>query len=84
MMLTKHNQKGIHWNVYPYVFWQRYAERNALRWLEIEGRFTRYKKMDAFMQINVERFGDHETLVALGPLATKSFMHLHYMFTYQL
>ena len=54
---------------------QRYAMRNALRWLEIEGRTTGYKKMDAFMQINVERFGDHDTLVALGQLATKSFIN---------
>ena len=54
---------------------QRYAVRNALRWLEIEGRTTGYKKMDVFMQINVERFGDHDTLVALGKLATKSFIN---------
>ena len=31
--------------------------------------------MDAFLQINVERFGDHDTLVALGQLATKSFIN---------
>ena len=54
---------------------QRYAVRNALRWLEIEGRSIGYKKMDAFMQINVERFGDHDTLVALRQLATKSFIN---------
>ena len=44
--------------------WQRYAVRNALWWLEIEGRTTGYKKMDAFIQVNVQRFGDHNTLVA--------------------
>ena len=54
---------------------QQYAVHNALRWLEIESRTTGYKKMDAFMQINVERFGDHDTLVALGQLATKSFIN---------
>ena len=54
---------------------QRYVVRNALRWLEIEGRTTGYKKMDAFMQINVKRFGNHDTLVALGQLATKSFIN---------
>ena len=45
---------------------QRYVVRNTLQWLEIEGRTTRYKKMDAFMQFNVECFGDNDTLVALG------------------
>ena len=54
---------------------QRYAVRNALRWLEIEGRTTGYKKMDAFMQINIERFGNHDTLVALGQLAIKNFIN---------
>ena len=54
---------------------QRYAVQNALRWLEIEGRTTWYKKMDAFLQINVEHFGDHDTLVALGQLATKSLIN---------
>ena len=54
---------------------QRYAMHNALRWLEIKGMTTGYKKMDAFMQINVERFGDHDTLVALGQLAKKTFIN---------
>ena len=54
--------------------WQQYVVRNALRWLEIEGRTIGYKKIDAFMQINVKRFGEHDTLVALGQLATKSFI----------
>ena len=31
--------------------------------------------MDAYIQINVERFGDHDILVALGQLATKSFIN---------
>ena len=31
--------------------------------------------MDAFMQINVECFGEHDTLVALGQLVTKSFIN---------
>ena len=54
---------------------QWYAVRNALWWLEIEGRSTRYKKIDAFMQINVEHFCEHDTMVALGQLATKSFIN---------
>ena len=55
---------------------QRYAVRNALRWFkEIEGKTTRYKKIDAFMQINVECFGDHDTVVAWGQLGTKSFIN---------
>lgn len=54
---------------------QRYAVRNALRWLEIEGRTSGYKKMEEFMNINVERFGGHDTLVALGQLGTKSFIN---------
>ena len=54
---------------------KRYAVRNALRWLEIEGTTIGYKKMEAFMQISVERFGDHDILVALGQLATKSFIN---------
>ena len=64
-------------NILEYVsmcLWQRYVVRNALWWLEIEGKSTGYKKMDAFMQISVERFGDHDILVALGQLATKSFI----------
>ena len=31
--------------------------------------------MDAFMQINIEHFGDYDTLVALGQLGTKSFIN---------
>ena len=54
---------------------QRYVVKNALRWLKIEGRSIGYKKMNAFIHINVERFGDHNTLVALGQLATKSFIN---------
>ena len=54
---------------------QRYAMRNALRWLEIKSKTTRYKKMDSFMQINVKHFGDHDTVVTLGQLATKSFIN---------
>ena len=54
---------------------RRYAVRNALRWIEIEGRTTGYKKMEAFMQISIERFGDHDTLVALEQLGTKSFIN---------
>ena len=53
---------------------QRYAVRNALRWLEIEGSISSYKTMEAFMGIDVARFGDHDTLVALGMLGTKSFI----------
>ena len=54
---------------------QRYAVRNALRWLEIKDRTIGYKKMEAFMEISVERFGDHDTLVALGQLGTKNFIN---------
>ena len=44
---------------------QGYTVKNALQWLEIEGRTTGYKKMETFMKINVECFGDHDTLVTL-------------------
>ena len=53
---------------------QRYAVRNAVRWLELEGSIASYKTMEAFMGIDVARFGDHDTLVALGMLGTKSFI----------
>ena len=54
---------------------QQYAMRNALRWLEIEGRTTGYKKMEAFMLISIDQFGDHDTLIALGQLGTKHFIN---------
>ena len=59
---------------------QRCAVRNVLWWLEIEGRTIGYKKMDAFMQINIECFGDHDTLVALEQLETKNFIN-HWAFS---
>ena len=31
--------------------------------------------MDIFLQTNVKRFGDHDTLIALEQLATKSFIN---------
>ena len=87
MMLTKQIQ-----NILEYVSMrlrQGYAVRNALWWLEIEGRTIGYKKMETFMKINVECFGDHDTLVALRQLRTKSFINhwalaLFSMFIYQL
>ena len=33
-----------------------------------------YKKMEDFVKIDVTRFGDHDTLVALGQLGTRSFI----------
>ena len=53
---------------------QRYAVRTALRWLQIEGSSALYTKMEDFVKIDVTRFGDHETLVALGQLGTRSFI----------
>ena len=53
---------------------QRYAVRTALRWLQIEGSSAMYKKMEDFVKIDVTRFGDHDTLVALGQLGTRSFI----------
>ena len=44
---------------------QQYAVRTALRWLQIEGSSAMYKKMEDFVKIDVTRFGDHDTLVAL-------------------
>ena len=45
---------------------QRYVVKTALRWLQIEGSSAMYKKMEDFVKIDVTRFGDHDTLVALG------------------
>ena len=53
---------------------QRYAVRTALRWLQIEGNSAMYKKMEEFVKIDVTRFGNHDTLVALGQLGTKNFI----------
>ena len=33
-----------------------------------------YKKMEDFVKIDVAQFGDHDTLVALGQLGTRSFI----------
>ena len=44
----------------------RYVVRNALRWLHIEGSTAMYKRMEDFMKIDITRFGEHNTLVALG------------------
>ena len=49
---------------------QRYTVRIALRWLQIEGSSAMYKKMEDFVKID----GDHDTLVALDYLGTKSFI----------
>ena len=64
MMLTNPIQ-----NASKYVsVWlrQRYAVRTTLRWLQIEGSSAMYKRMENFVKIDVTRFGDHDTLVALG------------------
>ena len=53
---------------------QRYAVRNALRWLHIEGSTAMYKRMEDFMKIDITRFGEHGTLVALGQLGTRTFI----------
>ena len=53
---------------------QRYAVRTTLRWLQIEGSSAIYKKMEDFVKIDVTRFGDHDTLVALGQLGMRSFI----------
>ena len=53
---------------------QRYVVRTALRWLQIEGSSAMYKKMEDFVKIDVTWFGDHDTLVALGQLGTRSFI----------
>ena len=53
---------------------QRYAVKNALRWLQMEGNIASYKKIKDFLQIDVSRFGEHDTLVALGQLGTKNFI----------
>ena len=53
---------------------QRYAVRTALRWLQIEGSSAMYKKMEEFVKIDVTRFGDHDTFLALGQLGTRSFI----------
>ena len=64
-------------NTVEYVFvWlqQRYAVRTALRWLQIERSSAMYKKMEDFVKIDVTQFGDHDTLVALNQLGTRSFI----------
>ena len=53
---------------------QRYVVRTTLQWLQIEGSSAIYKKMEDFVKIDVTRFGDHDTLVALGQLGTRSFI----------
>ena len=54
---------------------QRYAVRNALRWLHIEGSTAMYKRMEDFMKIDITRFGEHDTLVALDQLDTRTFIN---------
>ena len=53
---------------------QRYALRTALRWLQIKRSSAIYKKIEDFVKIDVTRFDDHDTLVALGQLGTRSFI----------
>ena len=51
---------------------QRYAVKDALRWLRMEGNIASYKNMSDFLQIDVLKFGKHDTLVALEQLDTKN------------
>ena len=53
---------------------QRYAVRTALRWLQIERSSAIYEKMEDLVKIDVTRFGDYETMVALDELGTRSFI----------
>ena len=53
---------------------QRYAVRIALRWLQIEESNVVDKKIKDLVKIDVTRFGDHDTLVALVQLGTRSFI----------
>ena len=53
---------------------QRYAVKNTLRWLQMEGNIASYKNMSDFFKIDVSRFGEHETLVAWGQLGAKKFI----------
>ena len=48
--------------------------RIALRWLQIKGSSAIYKKIEDFVKIDVTQFGDHDTLVALCQLGTRSFI----------
>ena len=41
---------------------QRYAIKNILRWLQMEGNIASYKNISYFLQIYVSRFGEHDTL----------------------
>ena len=34
-----------------------------------------YKRMEDFMKIDITRFGEHDTLVALGQLGTRTFIN---------
>ena len=54
---------------------QRYAVRNALHWLHIEGSTAMYKRMEDFLKIDITHFGKHDTLVALGQLGTRTFIN---------
>jgi hypothetical protein len=40
----------------------------------MEGNIASHKKIKDFLQIDISRFGEHDTLVALGQLGTKSFI----------
>ena len=53
---------------------QRCAVKNALRWLQMEGNIASYKNISDFLHIDVSRFGEHDTLVALEQLGTKNFI----------
>ena len=40
----------------------------------MKGNIASYKRLKEFLQIDVSRFGEHDTLVALGQLGTKNFI----------
>ena len=66
---------------------QRYHQwRMFLRFLQIEGNIVSYKKIKEFLQIDVSKFDELDTLVALGQLGTKNFISIafhHYTFILQ-
>ena len=41
----------------------------------MEGNIASYNKINDFLHIDVSRFGEHDTLVALRQLGTKNFIN---------
>ena len=65
---------------------QRYAVKNALRWLQMEGNIASYKNISNFLRIDVSRFGEHDTLIALRQLVPKILLAIglqHYTSMFQ-